>query len=131
VGFASWISIAETGESDSFNQGRLKWNADVTELATRSEDLYTLIYPTTVSDGRFKFGTTGAYSLRHGSSTDAFIVNAETTKTADNLFKVENNGLERFAVGFDGVLKLTTLVSAATPTVGGLYFSGTDLYLGR
>ena len=91
----------------------------------------TLIYPTTVSGGRFKFGTAGAYSLRHGSSTDAFIVNAETTKTADDLFKIENNGVEKFAVGFDGVLKLTTLVSAAAPTVGGLYFSGTDLYLGR
>ena len=129
MGLGTWTAIQSVGDSDSFNQGRLKWNADATELATRSEDLYSLIY-TRPDDTKFKFGTGGDYSLRYSTSNDVFIINAETAKTAGNLFKVDNNGSEKFAVGYDGVLKLTTIVSA-TPIVGGVYFSGTDLYLGR
>jgi hypothetical protein len=129
VGLGTWTAIQSVGDSDSFNQGRLKWNADAVELATRSEDLYSLIY-TRPDDTKFKFGTDGDYSLRYNTTDDVFIINAETVKTAGNLFKVGNSGSEKFAVGFDGVLKLTTIVSA-TPIVGGFYFSGTDLYLGR
>ena len=129
MGFGSWITIQSVGESDSFNEGRLKWNADTSEFDTRTEDLYSLIY-TKPDDTKFKFGTDGDYSLRYNTSNDVFIINAETVKTAGNLFKVDNNGSEKFAVGYDGVLKLTTIVSA-TPIVGGFYFSGTDLYLGR
>ena len=129
MGFGTWTTIQSVGDSDSFNQGRLKWNADAVELATRSEDLYNLIY-TKPDNTKFKFGTDGDYSLRYSTSNDVFIINAETAKTAGNLFKVDNNGSEKFAVGYDGVLKLTTIVSAS-PIVGGLYFSGTDLYLGR
>jgi hypothetical protein len=129
MGLDTWNIIQSVGSSDSFNEGRLKWNADTTELATRSEDLYSLIY-TRPDDTKFKFGTDGDYSLRYNTTDDVFIINAETVKAAGNLFKVDNNGSEKFAVGFDGVLKLTTIVSA-TPIVGGLYFSGTELYFGR
>ena len=129
MGLASWTAMQSVGTDDSFNQGRLKWNADSAQLATRTEDLYTSIL-TKLDEVKFQFGTDGDYSLRYSTSSDVFILNAEAVKTAGNLFRIDNNDSQKFAVGFDGVLKLTTIVSA-TPIVGGFYFSGTDLYLGR
>jgi len=49
---------------------------------------------------------------------------------AGDIFTLNNNSTETFSIDYQGVLKFKTQASAPTAVVGGLYFSGTEVFLG-
>ena len=51
--------------------------------------------------------------------------------TSGNIFELDNNSTEVFSVDYAGVLKFKTQGSAPTAVTGGLYFDGTNIYLGQ
>ncbi len=95
MGAGTWTVLQSVNTADSFNEGRVKWNADVTELATRSEDLYVLAF-TKNDDIKLNFGTDSDYSVRFDSGNTMMVLNSESTQAAGKLFSVQNNGTEKF-----------------------------------
>jgi len=128
MGAGTWQTLQSVNDTDSFNEGRIKWNNNFTEVNTRTEDLYVLAFKKN-DNIKLNFGTDSDYSLRFDSGNDMMVLNSESAQAAGKLFSVQNNGTEKFSVKHDGVLHLTA-ASNPTAEAGDFWFSGTDYYLG-
>ncbi len=112
MGAGTWTTIQDVNTTDSFDEGRIKWNANSSQFHTRTEDLYILAFKKN-DNIKLNFGTDSDYSLRFDSGNNMMILNSESAQAAGKLFSVQNNGTEKFSVKHDGVLHLT---AATDPT---------------
>tara|TARA_R110000822_G_scaffold75287_2_gene181060 strand:- start:55 stop:405 length:351 start_codon:yes stop_codon:yes gene_type:complete len=69
----------------------------------------------TDSDGRFEFNSAETFS---GALTDGVLAS------------FQNNGVTKFSVDYNGVVKLAVQSGIPTAVEGGLYFKDNELYLG-
>ena len=68
------------------------------------------------NDGRFEWNSSDAPSV--GELTSGILAS------------FSNNSVEKFSIDFNGVLNLVTQGSTPTAVAGGVYFDGTEIYIG-
>ena len=89
------------------------------------------------SDNKFYYDSGSAdVELLDLDKLDNFIEGSKLTYnspalSSGNIFELDNNSTEVFSIDYAGVLKFKTQGSTPTAVTGGLYFDGTNIYLGQ
>ena len=58
------------------------------------------------------------------------LVYTSSSLTSGDIFTLNNVSTELFSIDYQGVLKLKTQASAPSAVTGGVYFSGSQVYIG-
>ena len=88
------------------------------------------IFYKNASNNIAEFSGSGDLSAQTSDSNGWLQFASSSEVSSGSLFKIKNDDDEKFAVEYDGQLKLASVSSKGTAATGKFVFDGTDLYIG-